>query len=653
KQSIYRFRGADPGVFQRAEITVDEGKAVVTLDENRRSSPSLVRFFARLFPPLFAGRLPWADTSEFGRPPELARLRDVLDHAPVPWDRDIVALRSHDSIPGTAVDLLLRSRDRPATLDALRAEADRVAAHVRGMLGETTDEGPQLSARDIAILVPRWHQSETMRAALEAQGIAADLAGGRGLLTLPEVRDLVNLLRLWVDDRDELAAVAVLRGPCFAISDLGLYVLARWPGVDRRLREADPDLPEFAALDELWEPWDDEQETSQSDESAPRWPRSHPRRMREVLRHGRLDPARALRALEAAGVLGADADPQALRAQLQADADALEANRDRFRALVRHAGARPSADLLADLIAALHLEAAWLAGPRGRRAVANAWRFVEHVRALEPEGPDLQRLVTWLDAGAEPAPEGLISPAADAVTITTWHGSKGKEWPVVVVAGFGEFRQAGARTSWSGAPVPTLDVLANEALAVPRIRGPHEGFVAPADPLHEPCENMLTPLEAAEAKRLVYVAMTRARDRLILSGEADGRAHVHFDDKPWLGLDWRYDMKHLVGEPKPAYLCKRPIELLVAGLDIPAGVGPVLWPRAAAWSLAHLRVIDDEMLVAGLSRPLPARVEIDDAPPESEAAPIQTAAPPAKTRKRARDKKNQGSPLQLGLFAVA
>src|SRR5690606_15436655 len=125
---------------------------------------------------------------------------------------------------------------------------------------------------------------------------------GRGLLLLPEVRDLINLVRLWADEHDELAALAVLRGPCFAISDLGTYVLARWPGVDRRIREADPDLPEFAELDEVWEAWDDEEPGSQ-------WPRAGARRMREVLRHGRLDPERAIAALEQAGrVLARDGE---------------------------------------------------------------------------------------------------------------------------------------------------------------------------------------------------------------------------------------------------------------------------------------------------------------------------------------------------------
>ncbi|MFV8750007.1 UvrD-helicase domain-containing protein [Nannocystaceae bacterium ST9] len=612
KQSIYRFRGADPQVFARAEALHRD--SILALGENRRSSPTLARFFDALFPVLFSGRMPSAAT----RPPELARLLEIPDHAEVRWDGPIVALRERDELEGLAVDLLIRDARRMGEpTPELAGEAARVAARVRGLLAD-----PRLRARDVAILIPRWNLAEDHRIALEAQGIAADLAGGRGLLLLAEVRDLINLLRSWADEHDDLAALGVLRGPAMAISDLGLYVLARWPGVDRRIAEADPDLPEFAAIDEVWEPWALDEGT-----------RARP--MHVLLRHARLDPERALAALDSAGVLAPEARESA-RELLIADARALEHGRDRLRAIERHAGGRASGDLLAEVIAEFRLEAHWLASTRERRAVANAWRFVEHVRLLESEGPDLQRLATWLDAGAEPAPEGLISPDADAVTITTWHGSKGKEWPVVIVAGLGEYREAGARTSWSRAGVPTLpalDPVHGEVLPVPRIRGPHHGFWAEPDPLHEPCANMLAPLEAAEAKRLLYVALTRARDRLVLSGETDARSFVHWDDKPWLGLDYRASVDPLLGEPKPFYLCKRPLELLITALDLPAA--GVMRPRAGAWSLAHVQVIEDAMLLSGLARA--SEVPIVDAPapepelapePEPEPEPLKRALPP-------------------------
>jgi ATP-dependent helicase/nuclease subunit A len=159
KQSIYRFRGADPEVSARAVFRhVQEGHGELErLAENRRSSPTLTRFFTQLFPPLFAGVLPWANMTDLGRPQELARLRDVLDHARVPWDGDIVTVRERDRLPGLGVDLLLRDRGRRADDASFAEEAERVAAHLRGLLDGATIESSagespvQLRARDLAI----------------------------------------------------------------------------------------------------------------------------------------------------------------------------------------------------------------------------------------------------------------------------------------------------------------------------------------------------------------------------------------------------------------------------------------------------------------------------------------------------------------------
>jgi hypothetical protein len=53
-----------------------------------------------LFPPLFAGVLPWANITDLGRPAELARLRDILDHAVVAWDGPIIPVRERDRLTG-------------------------------------------------------------------------------------------------------------------------------------------------------------------------------------------------------------------------------------------------------------------------------------------------------------------------------------------------------------------------------------------------------------------------------------------------------------------------------------------------------------------------------------------------------------------------
>ena len=95
----------------------------------------------------------------------------------------------------------------------------------------------------------------------------------------------------------------------------------------------------------------------------------------------------------------------------------------------------------------------------------------------------------------------------DAVTLTTMHSSKGLEWPLVIVADL----------NW--APPPgTDDVLMDARLGV-ALRGPFEE--APA--LHTLISADRAAKDEAETRRLLYVALTRARDHLILTANGPGK----------------------------------------------------------------------------------------------------------------------------------
>ncbi|SFL43897.1 ATP-dependent exoDNAse (exonuclease V) beta subunit (contains helicase and exonuclease domains) [Loktanella salsilacus] len=114
------------------------------------------------------------------------------------------------------------------------------------------------------------------------------------------------------------------------------------------------------------------------------------------------------------------------------------------------------------------------------------------------------------DADRHPDPSG---DSAEAVEIMTWHGSKGREWPITVVAEFDHgIEEWPGTTQARFAALDRIDdmnaVLASAQLVhIPNLAAPEaqRRFIGDRRADFE-----------ANARNLLYVALTRARDRLII-----------------------------------------------------------------------------------------------------------------------------------------
>lgn len=175
---------------------------------------------------------------------------------------------------------------------------------------------------------------------------------------------------------------------------------------------------------------------------------------------------------------------------------------------VRHVRAPSELLALADTLTGYTSVLANLPGAVRREA---DWRgFTGFVRTLETSR-DLFSVVRTLRrlARAEAEVPRLAVDAGDAVTLTTIHGAKGLEWPIVVLADLD-----------TRAPAISPDVLADPQLGVAcPLMGEDGETQEPA--LYTLLKQRQRQREAEEQQRLYYVALTRARDRLVLSAAGD------------------------------------------------------------------------------------------------------------------------------------
>lgn len=159
--------------------------------------------------------------------------------------------------------------------------------------------------------------------------------------------------------------------------------------------------------------------------------------------------------------------------------------------------------------------AAVLRTTRGRAAAANVVKLLDFAReSAAADGPDLRRFIRRAELAeaylAQEQEAAVAAEGEDVVLLGTIHGSKGLEWPVVILAGL----DADFGRSDSGSFYSAVD----EAL----ILEPKDADGKPVKPTsQQSVRRAQKRRDEEEGRRLFYVAMTRAREYLILSGYAD------------------------------------------------------------------------------------------------------------------------------------
>jgi ATP-dependent exoDNAse (exonuclease V) beta subunit len=209
------------------------------------------------------------------------------------------------------------------------------------------------------------------------------------------------------------------------------------------------------------------------------------------------------------------AEPE-LRAAAAEPAEAARLLRflDAWRILRSARDRLPVDELLARAVDALDVDAALLAAPDGERRLQNVEKALSLAARFGRAGGTAAELGAHLRSQAERPPrepEADLDPG-DAVALITIHQAKGLEWPIVFVPDLGARARSDARRAALGA---------DGRLSVARFDTAREEWTTSASLEEARAEERRA--GAAESRRLLYVALTRARDFLVLSGEGKGK----------------------------------------------------------------------------------------------------------------------------------
>ncbi|QWT46152.1 UvrD-helicase domain-containing protein [Azospira inquinata] len=223
KQSIYRFRQAEPRLFSRAKDFLLERFQAVFLaqDRTRRNAPALIRVVNALFGP-----------EELFQP---FRNQESLALG-LPGRVELLPLCAGEEGEPEAPTALRDPLTEPEAeaVDPRRArEGAALAARLQAMVGhwQVVDGTGQRAARygDVMLLVRKRTQLAEYERALRAAGIPYLAASRGGLLHTLEARDMGALLEFLVLPAADLKLAHVLRTPLFACTDPDLLALAHQP----------------------------------------------------------------------------------------------------------------------------------------------------------------------------------------------------------------------------------------------------------------------------------------------------------------------------------------------------------------------------------------------------------------------------------------
>ena len=470
KQSIYAFRRADIEAYEMVTKQVCGMDGTLKLQENFRSHSGITGVVNQLFQGKIMVEQPGLQPCYI----------PIHAHRP----------KAH---PYQKVEMVVVSDEEGKGLkasDAREAEAEWIArwitSHVNSEVIEDAEnrrEMRKLQYRDVALLLRAFTQLKPYVETFKRYGIPYIVEGEKYFYTTQEVLDFINLLRIIENPYDKLALMGVLRSTLAGLTDREIYELQMHDLLDYR-----KDVPDtFAAC---------------------------------------FDTATAAREPVAPSDSTGERRAAAIEEMPSGLGKATGAFYRFLRKMHARAGIIPVSQLITEIMDNTHLAEITASAWHGEQKLSNVWKLYQMGCDMEQtEGISLKTFIDRIRRRIKDAREEGESPLSDetldVVKIMSIHKSKGLEFPVVFLGNLhGEVRNSAetidsAVFDWSTA---TTGVVIGSGSRQARNL---QSIII---------EEKLNERSWEEEKRVLYVAMTRAKERLILTGS------LKDDDKSYMGL---------------------------------------------------------------------------------------------------------------------
>ena len=364
--------------------------------------------------------------------------------------------------------------------ETIDAEAAAIAEYVKSQWSPT-------SGKTAAVLVRKRAQITAIENALREQGLPVEVIGIGGLIHVPEVADVVSMLKIITNPDSGSALMRHLTGPRINLAPRDIAALGTFSR--ERARELHADSKSFIKKIAAGNP----EQLEADDQFA----------------GSIIDALDEIHSAKKSGF--SDIGYQRL-VRFAGD----------LRRLRSRAGGAIS-DLISEIENYLTLESEITLRDGSQAGRRHLDRFLDEAAKFERSGGTVSAFLDWLDVAAD-AEGGLKAGApeirSDVVQILTIHMAKGAEWDLVAVPGLAEGTFPGNNTSdpdnWLKNEKHIPFALRGDAAELPvfSLHGISKNSEA-AKAIKEFGSRCVENIKMREEMRLAYVAVTRAKSHLI------------------------------------------------------------------------------------------------------------------------------------------